>query len=187
MKILLPEEEESKFIQAAEELNVHLEGNIIKVFEGTERFKKYLSESLQKDKEKRKQRLELTKVIQDQKEDLERQVGEKEALMAELQEALDEAENAKKEALNDLDLMQRKRQFELINRIVRYALYVIISTGLITTVLYFFAIWYNSEETTLIGSTWSNLLGILLTNSFSIIGTIMGVKYANKSDEDKNV
>jgi hypothetical protein len=33
-------------------------------------------------------------------------------------------------------------------------------------------------ERTIIESTWSNLFGILLTNSFSIIGTIMGVKYA---------
>lgn len=187
MKITLPEEEELKFINVAEKLNINLEGNIIKVFDGSERFKKYLSECLKKDKEKRKQRLELTKVIQDQNENLLNKAEENEALMSELKEALEEAENAKKEALNDLDLMQRKRQFELINRIVRYALYIIMSTGIVTTVLYFFAIWYNSEETTLIGSTWSNLLGILLTNSFSIIGTIMGVKYANKSEEDKNV
>ena len=29
----------------------------------------------------------------------------------------------------------------------------------------------------------SNLFGILLTNSFSIIGTIMGVKYASDNKE----
>ena len=34
-------------------------------------------------------------------------------------------------------------------------------------------------ETQVIGSAWSNMFGILLTNAFSIIGTIMGVKYAN--------
>jgi len=35
----------------------------------------------------------------------------------------------------------------------------------------------------IIESTWSNLFGILLTNSFSIIGTIMGVKHANGGDK----
>ena len=30
----------------------------------------------------------------------------------------------------------------------------------------------------------ANLLGILLTNSFSIVGTIMGVKYANDKKEE---
>jgi hypothetical protein len=43
--------------------------------------------------------------------------------------------------------------------------------------MYLFAILYG-RETQIIGSTWSNLLGILLTNAFSIVGTIMGVKYA---------
>jgi hypothetical protein len=35
-----------------------------------------------------------------------------------------------------------------------------------------------------LGSTWSNMLGILLTNAFSIIGTIMGVKYSGKEDKE---
>jgi len=41
------------------------------------------------------------------------------------------------------------------------------------------------KETQIIGSTWSNMFGILLTNAFSIVGTIMGVKYANDSVKDK--
>jgi hypothetical protein len=36
-------------------------------------------------------------------------------------------------------------------------------------------------DTTLLGNAWTNMFGILLTNSFSIIGTIMGVKYATES------
>jgi len=39
---------------------------------------------------------------------------------------------------------------------------------------------FSEADTTVIGSTWSNIIGILLTNAFSIIGTIMGVKYASK-------
>ena len=35
-----------------------------------------------------------------------------------------------------------------------------------------------------IGSTWSNMLSILLTNAFSIVGTLMGVKYASENKKD---
>jgi hypothetical protein len=49
--------------------------------------------------------------------------------------------------------------------------------GITTTILYTMAIMMG-KDTTLLGNAWSNLFGILLTNSFSIIGTIMGVKYA---------
>jgi len=82
-----------------------------------------------------------------------------------------------------LDLLQKRTQFELIGSIVRSALWVIIGVGLITTLLYILIL-YSGKDTTLIENTWSNMFGILLTNSFSIIGTIMGVKYAT-SDENK--
>jgi hypothetical protein len=39
----------------------------------------------------------------------------------------------------------------------------------------------TGRETQIIGSTWSNMLGILLTNAFSIVGTITGVKYADNA------
>jgi hypothetical protein len=39
------------------------------------------------------------------------------------------------------------------------------------------------HDSKIIESTWSNLFGILLTNSFSIIGTIMGVKHANSGNK----
>ena len=91
-----------------------------------------------------------------------------------------EAENAKKNAENDLDMLQKKTQFELINTIVRIALYVIVGVGLVTTCLYMVAIFTN-KDTQIIGSTWSNMFGILLTNAFSIVGTIMGVKYASEN------
>lgn len=45
--------------------------------------------------------------------------------------------------------------------------------------LFIFAM-LTGRDTTLLGNTWSNMFGILLTNSFSIIGTIMGVKYASE-------
>lgn len=95
------------------------------------------------------------------------------------------AENAKNEAENNLDIVQKKTQFELINNIVKVALYVIIGVGTITTGIYVYSIAMN-VDTDIIGSTWSNMFGILLTNSFSIVGTILGVKYgASPNKEEK--
>ena len=117
---------------------------------------------------------------------------ENEKIGAELVEAMKQseqarviAENAKNEAENNLDLIQKKTQFELINNIVKVALYVIIGVGGITTGIYVYSMSIGMD-TDIIGSTWSNMFGILLTNSFSIVGTILGVKYgASPNKEDK--
>jgi Fe2+ transport system protein B len=93
-----------------------------------------------------------------------------------------EAEHAKEVAETDLSLLQKKTQTELMGNIVRVALWVIMGVGLITTALYVFVI-TTGHDSKIIESTWSNLFGILLTNSFSIIGTIMGVKHATKDKE----
>jgi methyl-accepting chemotaxis protein len=88
-------------------------------------------------------------------------------------------EREKDAALNDLDVLIKKSQSELITTVVRVALMVICGVGLVTTILYGVAI-FTSKDTQIIGSTWSNMFGILLTNAFSIVGTIMGVKYATE-------
>jgi len=93
-----------------------------------------------------------------------------------------EAETAKDAALNDLDIIQKRSQTELISTIVKVALGVIMGVGVITTIMYSIAI-ITGKDTQMIGSTWSNMFGILLTNAFSIVGTIMGVKYASENKE----
>jgi len=93
-----------------------------------------------------------------------------------------EAEHAKEIAETDLSLLQKKTQTELMGNIVRVALWVIMGVGLLTTALYVFVM-VRGLDAKIIESTWSNLFGILLTNSFSIIGTIMGVKHANGGDK----
>lgn len=85
-------------------------------------------------------------------------------------------------ALNDLDATIKKSQNELIKVIVKSALFVIMSVGFITTIMYSFAILSN-KDTQIIGSTWSNMFSVLLTNAFSIVGTIMGIKYATSEDK----
>lgn len=177
---------------------IYLEGNILKVIkaeEGDDEFKKYLETAKTRDKTSRKKRLEVTKQVQEQNKELVTKQEENDALMVDLQDALEEAKNAtweaeklkeeaekgKEQALEDLELMQKRSQFELIGMIVRIALIVICGVGIVTTVMYAIAL-MSGQDTQIIGSTWSNMFGILLTNAFSIVGTIMGVKYASEKD-----
>jgi hypothetical protein len=108
-------------------------------------------------------------------------------LQAELENSnkLKEAIEIEKDAaLNDLDASIKKSQNELIKVIVKSALFVIMSVGFITTIMYSFAILSN-KDTQIIGSTWSNMFSVLLTNAFSIVGTIMGIKYATSDNQNK--
>lgn len=95
------------------------------------------------------------------------------------EDAKNMAESAKISALNDLEILQQKSQTELIGTIVKVALYMIVGVGVITSLMYGVSLMVGSD-TQIIGSTWSNMFGILLTNAFSIVGTIMGVKYASE-------
>jgi hypothetical protein len=95
----------------------------------------------------------------------------------------DAIEKEKDAALNDLDVMIKKSQSELIKVIVKVALAVIVGVGVVTTVLYWAAI-ITGQDTQIIGSTWSNMFSVLLTNAFSIVGTIMGIKYATQESNN---
>jgi len=97
------------------------------------------------------------------------------------QKLKDAIEIEKNAALNDLDVLMKKSQSELIKTIVVVALIVIVGVGLITTILYWMAM-VTGKDTQIIGSTWSNMFSVLLTNAFSIVGTIMGIKYATQDD-----
>ena len=178
---------------------ITLEGNILKLLEADEddeAFLKYIKDALEKDKESRRRRLDITKQVQEQNKNLLISQEENERMNEELKVALNLAEEekikaeaakaeaviAKDAALNDLDIAQKRSQFELIGTIVRVALYVIIGVGFTTTAMYVVAL-LTKSDTQIIGSTWSNMFGILLTNAFSIVGTIMGVKYASEKKE----
>ena len=211
----------AKLLELYKTKNITLEGNILKIMESSddEEFNEYIKACIAKDKDTRKKRLEVTKKVQVQNNELIKLNQENERILGELQVSLKEyeiqngelsawkqdnerigielkeamtkseiarieAENAKETAQNDLDILQKKSQTELIGKIVTVSLGVIISIGIITTLMYMLAIFMN-KDTQIIGSTWANMFGILLTNAFSIIGTIMGVKYASKEKESK--
>lgn len=181
----LSKESEDAIIEVSKSHSIFLEGNLLKVLESDNaEFVRYIEKAKKKDKETRQKRLDVTKKVQSQNNELEKRAKDNDRLMRELQEVLMSAENAKKSVEQDLDVLQKKSQFELIGNIVNVALSIIIGVGVSTTLLYGYALYY-SVDTTVIGNAWSNTFGILLTNSFSIIGTIMGVKYATSEGTKK--
>ena len=196
--IEITEHTRNVLLEVAKKKKIYVEGNFLKILQapkGDKEFEEYLNICKEKDSSSRKKRLQVTKQVQAQNKELVAKQEENDALMEELQLALEEAKNAeweaqklreeaekgKEQALEDLELMQKKTQFELIGKIVTVALWVILGVGLITTLLFAFTL-IMGQENPILESTWSNLFGILLTNSFSIIGTIMGVKYATEKD-----
>lgn len=170
-------------ILKAKAKKVYIEGNFVKLLEDSSdpAVKAYIEECKRKDITARKKRLQITKQVQKQNRELEEAAVIKEALVLELQNSLEETKKLRDEALEDLEVMQKRTQFELISTIVKVALWVIVGVGVLTTLMYGWAI-MSGTDTQIIGSTWSNMFGILLTNAFSIVGTIMGVKYATDKD-----
>jgi hypothetical protein len=170
-------------ILKAKSKKVYIEGNFVKLLSDTSDpdVKDYIEECKSRDLNSRKKRLQITKQVQKQNRDLEEAAVIKEALVIELQNSLEESKKLRDEALEDLEVMQKRTQFELISTIVKVALYVIVGVGVLTTVMYAWAM-SSGTDTQIVGSTWSNMFGILLTNAFSIVGTIMGVKYATDKD-----
>jgi NAD kinase len=164
---------------------IGLEGNIAKIIATEdEEFKKYLETCIENDNENRRKRLNITKQVQAQNTQLIKAKEENDRITEELKIALGQAEESKKLAESDLDLLQKRTQFELIGLIVKIALSIIIGVGVITTSIYIYIITIGGDST-IIESSWANMFGILLTNSFSIIGTIMGVKYASDKIDKK--
>jgi predicted RNase H-like nuclease (RuvC/YqgF family) len=224
--IKIDDNTKKQLIELYQKKGIGLEGNITKLIEreDDEDFKEYLKDCESKDAEKRKKRLEMTKKIQKQNEELTTLNDENQRILTELQDTLEnveqsktafelqnkelnewkttnirlteelrvemiraeqaklEAEAAKQNAENDLDLLQKRNQTELISTIVRVALYVIVGVGVITTGVYVFTL-IVGKDTQVISAAWSNIFGILLTNAFSIVGTIMGIKYATNQSE----
>jgi hypothetical protein len=171
-----------ELLKLAKEKKIYLEGNILKVLSadaGDTEFIEYLKNCKDRDVDSRRKRLEITKQIQSQNKDLVTAQEANMKLMEDLKVALDASTHAKEAAEADLDLLQKKTQTELIGTIVRVALWIVVGVGITTTILYSMALMVG-VDTTLLGNAWSNMFGILLTNSFSIIGTIMGVKYATE-------
>jgi len=155
--------------------------DLLKSKEITDKVQKELEESLRTTTESMEEVKKAKEEAETAKEqaDKMRQEAEESKMIA--LNAKVEIENAKKKVEEDLDILQKRSQNELIGIIVKVSLSVIVGVAFITTAVYLIAM-FSGKDTQVVASTWSNIIGILLTNAFSIIGTIMGVKYAT---EDK--
>jgi hypothetical protein len=189
--IKLTQDIKSQLLQLNKQSGVMLDGVVIKLIDadGDAEFQKYLDSCLEKDKSLRRKRLDITKQLQEQNKQLTEHSDENDRINEELKLALQLAEEAKKnaetaktDAENSLDILQKKKQFELIGKIVSAALWSIGIISTAVTVMYAISI-FTTRDTQMIGSTWSNTVSIVLTNAFSIVGTIMGVKYASKESD----
>jgi len=190
-------------LDVAKKKKIYVEGSFLKLLKspkGDKEFEEYLKVCKEKDTTARRKRLDVTKQVQAQNKELEAAAKENDRINKQLSKSLEETERAMEDARNaereamiakaeaeklrddameDLDTLQKRTQFELIGKIVKVALIIIMGVGLITTGLFGYTL-MTGQENPILESTWSNLFGILLTNSFSIIGTIMGVKYASE-------
>jgi hypothetical protein len=177
-RIVLNEETKKTLLSLYQNNGVGLEGNILKVINpgDDKEFSKYLKKCIDEDKSRQTKRLGITKTIQKQNLDLQKAKDEIERINEELKNSLDETNKAKELVEYDLDILQKKNQYQLINTIVNVALVVIVGVGILTTLMYMITM-FSGKDTQIIASAWTNTISILLTNAFSIVGTIMGVKY----------
>ena len=94
--IKIDKNSENNLIKLFETKNIGLEGNIIKLFESdNDSFKDYLKKCADKDKDSRRKRLEITKKIQLQNNELSTLNVENQKMMGDLQLTLKEAEEQK--------------------------------------------------------------------------------------------
>lgn len=186
--IKLSNDSKKQFLEYCKTKGVCLEGNILKVLDTSNdpEWEQYVKTAIDKDSDVRRKRLDMTKDVQAKNLELIKWKTENEKINTELKEALSVAEKAKESAINDLDLLQKKTQYQLIETIVKVSLWIVCAVGVITTIMFGITL-FTGTENKIVESMWSNMFGILLTNSFSIIGTIMGVKYASESGKKMSI
>lgn len=158
--------------------------DLIKSKKENERVNKQLTKALEEAEESNKAMLSAKQEAEQALEEAQKARFEAESARLEAEQARHDAEKAKNSAVNDLELMQKKTQFELIGNIVKVALWVILGVGITVTIVYVVSL-FAGFNTDVVGSSWVNIMSILLTNAFSIIGTLMGMKTATDNKEQQ--
>ena len=158
--------------------------DLVKSEKENDRVNKQLKLALEEAEESNKAMLVAKQEAELALEDAQKAKIDAENARIEAEKARHEAEQAKNSAVNDLELMQKKTQFELIGNIVKVALWVILGVGITTTIVYVISL-FAGFNTDVIGSSWVNIMSILLTNAFSIIGTLMGMKTMSDNKDQR--
>jgi hypothetical protein len=158
--------------------------DLVKSEKENDRVNKQLKSALEEAEESNKAMLVAKQEAELALEDAQKAKIDAENARIEAEKARHEAEQAKNSAVNDLELMQKKTQFELIGNIVKVALWVILGVGITTTIVYVISL-FAGFNTDVIGSSWVNIMSILLTNAFSIIGTLMGMKTMSDNKDQR--
>ena len=95
----LSKEDKKQLLDIEKTKNIFLEGNIIKLIEsdGDIEFDQYLKDAAEKDKESRRKRLEITKKIQLQNNELSKLNDENGKIMQDLEQTLKNVEESKQQ------------------------------------------------------------------------------------------
>ena len=99
--IKLDKNTKNQLIELYKTKKIGLEGNILKLIDadGDEEFMSYIKESIDRDKDSRRKRLDITKQVKSQNTDLTKWKNENERVNKELTIALEEAEESNKAML----------------------------------------------------------------------------------------
>lgn len=162
------------------EKGIYLEGALLKVISKSNTLRDedwigYLKLASERDEIKSRERVELTQEALNQKSELERAhkkiKQQYELLKTEKAKVEDDVCNLEK----NLKVLREKNQLKIMNNVVNICLRIIIGIGVsCSLILIIMLICGNQSD--LVESTWSQSILLMLSNSFSIIATIQGVK-----------
>jgi hypothetical protein len=99
--IQVTEHTRNVLLEVAKQKKVYVEGNFLKILkapDGDTEFEEYLKVCKEKDSDKRRQRLEITKQIQKQNSELEQAAKENKRVNRQLEKAVDEAVDQKNQS-----------------------------------------------------------------------------------------
>ena len=159
---------------------VYLEGALLKVISKSntlrdEDWLEYLELAHDRDDIKSKERVELTQEALNQKTELEKAhkkiKQQYELLKKEKAKVEDDVCTLEK----NLKVLREKNQLKIMNNVVNICLRIIIGIGVSCSLILVFMLFFG-KQSDLVESTWSQSILLMLSNSFSIIATIQGVK-----------
>ena len=112
----LNKETRKQLLEVFKEKRISLEGNILKIIDadGDQEFQDYINQSIEKDKENRRKRLDITRQVQTQNNELVKWKEENEKIQEELRLSLTQSEQAMIEAQRLKDHAKQQAEQQLL-------------------------------------------------------------------------